>query len=111
MLIQAKLPKGMTRVEATSEPPTLTPQPLPSSSIRRQSASFWFQCAALESARQPARCWAPSGWSVLPIPGFEVRRLAQARPAALDPVGLPVDHALERHARRAEQLARRRGIH
>ena len=38
--------------------------------------------------------------SVLAIPGREVRRLAQAGPTALHPVGDPVDHCVDRHAAR-----------
>src|SRR5688572_24072488 len=83
------------------------PQPWPNSSMRRQSASFWFQWAALESVRHPGRSASPSGCSILSIPRFEVGRLAEARLAARDPVGHPIDHRLERHARLAEQHPRR----
>src|ERR671919_183740 len=112
MLTHAKsAPYGSTRVDAASVPSASEmPQPLPISSMRRQSASFWFQLANLESARQPARCCGPSGCSVLSIPCFEVRRLPQARLAARDPVRDPVDHRLERHPGRTEKAIRGGGI-
>src|SRR4051812_17929429 len=107
MLIQAKAPYGMTSVEATSWAPLEIPQPRPSESIRRQSASFWFQLAACERARHWATCSWPSTCSVFAVTRFEVRRLAEVRHAARDPVGLPVHHRCERHAWRAEELLRR----
>src|SRR5919106_577109 len=78
--------------------------------MRRQSASFWFQFAARESARQPARCASPSGCSVLPVTRLEMRRLAEARLTARDPVGHPVDHRLKRNTRVAEELLCLRGV-
>src|SRR5688500_15040575 len=79
------------------------PQPWPNSSMRRQSASFWFQWAAWQSARHPGRSASPSGCSILSIPRFDVGRLAEARLAARNPVGHPIDQRVERHARLAEQ--------
>src|SRR6185295_14119787 len=83
------------------------PQPRPSDNIRRQSASFWFQLAACERARHWATCSAPSACSVFAVTCLEVSRLAEVRHAALDPVGLPVEHAREWHAGGAEELLRR----
>src|SRR3954447_25199434 len=104
MLIQAKSPYGRTSVVATSVPSaSAMPQPRPMSSISRQSASFWFQPAACESAKQPAMCCGPSATSVLAVTRLEVRRLAEIGHAAGNPVGLPVEHGGERHARRTEK--------
>src|SRR5688500_967040 len=113
MLTQAKsFPYGRTRVEAASVPSgSEIPQPCPMPSISRQSASFWFHPADAESARQPARCSAPSRCSVFPVTRFEVRRLAEARLAAAHPIGHPVDHRLERDTRRPEQAGGRGGVH
>src|ERR671921_97398 len=80
-------------------------------SISRQSASFWFQPAELESARQPPRCSTPNRCSVLPVTRLEVRGLAKARLAAAHPVRHPVDHRLERNARRPEQPGGLGGVH
>src|SRR3990172_3224268 len=80
----------------------------------RQSAALWFQPACSTSACAPARSLAPSGastrLSVLAVTGLEMRFLAQARAAAGNPVGDPVDHPVEGHLRRSEQALRRRGI-
>src|SRR3954469_363512 len=112
MLIQAKSPYGRTSVVATSVPSASEmPQPQPMSSIRRQSASFWFQPAACESAKQPAMCCGPSATSVLAVTRLEVRRLAEIGHASRHPIGLPVEHGGERHARRAEKALRRGGVH
>src|SRR3954469_22035991 len=83
------------------------PHPCPRESMRRQSASFWFQLAAWESARQPGTCSSPSACSVFTVTRLEVRRLAEIRHPGGDPVGLPVEHRGQRHARRAEELLRR----
>src|SRR5438105_928634 len=108
MLTQAKSPYGRTSVEAMSVPSSGAeiPQPCPISSIRRQSASFWFQLADLESAKQPAMCSRPSGCSVLAIPSFEMRRLAEALPAVRHPFGHPVDHGVDWHSWGAEEALR-----
>src|SRR5688572_15084270 len=98
MLTQAKVSKGSTSVDAINSPRAEIPQPWPIASMRRQSASFWFQCAARESARQPARCFSPSACSILSVTRLEVGGLSEARLAARDPVGDPVDHRLERDA-------------
>src|SRR2546423_9652256 len=104
MLTHAKSPYGSTSVEAASVPAASErPQPWPVSSIRRQSASFWFQFADFESATQPARCCSPRRCSVLSIPGFEMRRLAKARLAPRHPVRYPIDHRPDRDSRRAEK--------
>src|SRR5213083_1600218 len=111
MLIQAKAPYGRTSVEAMSVPSASEmPQPWPIASMRRQSASFWFQFAALERAKQPATCCKPSVCSVLAVTRLEVGRLAEVGQAARDPVRLPVEHRGERHARRAKQTLRRAGV-
>src|SRR5690349_13934072 len=107
MLIQAKLPYGRTSVVAISvSSASEMPQPYPMSSIKRQSASFWFQPAARDSAKQPAMCCGPSGCSVLAVTRLEVGRLAEVRHAARDPVGLPVEHRRERHVRRSKKPLR-----
>src|SRR5690606_38602470 len=118
------------------------PQPRPSVSISRQSASFWFHDAEADNSSAPARSTTPSGpigdpagrpfrstplelaagpalarvfrrsagLSVFPIAGREMRGLAEARLAARDPVGDPVDHRADRHARPAEQALRFGGV-
>ena len=78
--------------------------------MRRQSASFWFQFAAFDSAKQPAMCCGPSECSVLAVTRLEVGRLAEIRQAARDPLRLPVEHPGERYARRAEEAVRRGGV-
>src|SRR3954452_2813662 len=110
MLIQAKSPYGKASVVAISVPSASDrPQPPPMSSIRRQSASFWFQPAACDSAKQSAMCWAVSR-SVLAVTRLEVRGLAKVGHATRDPIGLPIEHRGERHARRAKQALRRRRV-
>src|SRR5687767_5529076 len=44
------------------------------------------------------------------ITRIEMRILAETRHATRDPVGGPVEHALDRHARRSKQPHRLRGI-
>src|SRR5881227_2694896 len=79
--------------------------------MRRQSASFWFQFAAFDSAKQPAMCCGPSACSVLAVTRLEVGRLAEVRQAARDPVGLPIKDGGERHAGRAEKALRGGRVH
>src|SRR3954468_15864338 len=111
MLIQAKSPYGKASVVAIRVPSASDrPQPPPMSSIRRQSASFWFQPAACDSAKQSAMCWAVSRCSVLAVTRLEVRGLAKVGHATRDPIGLPIEHRGERHARRAKQALRRRRV-
>src|ERR1700729_257821 len=79
-----------------------------------QPASFWFQCASLESASPPATSLAPS-WvmarcSVSPIAHLVFRGLAETRHRSRHPVGGPCDELCRVDDRQAEQLARLRGF-
>src|SRR5438128_8437545 len=82
----------------------------------RQSAASWFQLASRASAStSPNSDGASDGLtanasSEVAIAGIVVGVLAQARHAAGDPVRGPVDELAERHARRAEQPYRLRGV-
>src|SRR5690606_6203666 len=71
-----------------------------------RAAPSWF-AAGPALARLTRRS---AGFSVFPIAGREVRGLAEARLASRDPVGDPVDHRADRHARLAEQALRFGGV-
>src|SRR5262249_41255490 len=103
-------PNGSVSALASQRPSAaLLPKPRPSSSIRRQSPATWFQpapCASGQSAAAPAGLRRPmspvTAFSVLAIAHLIVRRLAIAGHAAGEPVGGPIDHALDRYPWRSE---------
>src|ERR1700733_3546716 len=74
---------------------------------KAQSSAVWFQPASTDSAMQPPIALSASGLSgnasVDAIADLEMGRLVQARTIVGSPIGGPVDHAGERHARFAEQ--------
>src|ERR1700761_3153343 len=79
-----------------------------------QSASFWFQCASVDSARPPATSPAPS-WviarcSVSAIAHLVLGGLAEARHRPRDPIGGPFDQLRRVDDRSAEQLHRLRRV-
>src|ERR1700748_1161013 len=78
-----------------------------------QSASFWFQCASVDSFNPPAASLA-SSWlmgrcSVTPIAHLVFGRLAVARHRSRDPVRGPFDLLRRVNQRQAEQFHRLRG--
>src|SRR5919197_1817059 len=102
-------------VAATKRPSAAsTPIASPSPIRKRQSASVWFQPASAESGTQEGassgrrrRALSPAtGSSELAVADIEMRRLVEARAAARDPVGGPVDEPGERHRRIAEEAPR-----
>src|SRR6185369_1532563 len=109
MLIQASLsPSGRTS-ELASHSPSLPrrPKPRPAPSMKRQSATFWFQPASIESGQTASLSAASIGAmtsSVLAITHLVVRRLVERGHVAGEPVGRPFDHLGERNVGRAEFL-------
>src|SRR5476649_2355680 len=105
MLIQARLwPSGNTSELASQTPAEfLRPKPRPAPSMKRQSTTFWFHPASMESG-QTASASCGSMSSILTIAHLVVRRLVQGRHVARQPVGGPFDHARQRHAGRPEFL-------
>src|SRR5688572_28302877 len=95
---------------AASLPASFTAKARPRSRKIRQSAAVWFQPASATSAPAASRSAPTRAASVLAIAGLEMRRLAEARAAARDPVGHPVEHCGERDARRPEQPPAGSGI-
>src|SRR5262245_27906409 len=111
MLIHASAgPNGSVKALASQRPSAdLLPKPRPSSSMRRQSPATWFQPASCDSGQSATASagfrstMSPAtAFSVLAIAHLIVRRLAVAGHAAAEPVGGPIDHALDRHPRRSE---------
>src|SRR4051812_13294744 len=81
---------------------------MPRDRKKRQSASFWFQRASVDSTR-PAAASATSSWtmaisSVAAIAHLVFGRLAQRRHRARNPVGCPPDQLLGIDDWQAEQL-------
>src|SRR5690349_14012221 len=103
MLIQASLsPSGRTSELASHLPSApRRPKPRPASSMKRQSATFWFQPASIESghtaSQSPTSIGAITNASVLAIAHLVVRRLVERGHVAGKPVGGPFDHLRERH--------------
>src|SRR5277367_81299 len=83
------------------------PNTIPLVRKKRQSASFWFQCASLDSARPPAASvsasWSMERCSIAPIAHLIFGWLAEARHRARDPIGGPRDQLRGVHDRKAEQ--------
>src|SRR5512133_1743117 len=79
-----------------------------------QSSAVWFQRAASErrspASRSAATSRAIASASEGAIADLELGGLPEARPAALHPVGDPVEHAAEGNQRRAEQRRRARRV-
>src|ERR1700744_717322 len=79
-----------------------------------QSASFWFQCASVDSAIPPATSPAPScvmaRCSVSPIAYLVFGGLAEARHRPRHPVGGPCDELRGIDDRQPEQLYGLRGV-
>src|ERR1700691_2611112 len=92
---------------ATGAPPSRSPNTVPWRKNMAQSSGVWFQPASADRAMQPGMLSSPSGVrcnaSVEAIAHLEMGRLVETRTIAGDPVGGPVDHRRERHARIAEQ--------
>src|SRR6478752_2788005 len=109
MLIQASFsPSGRTS-ELASHWPSLPrrPKPRPAPSMKRQSATFWFQPASIESGHTASLSAASIGVtasSVLAITHLVVRRLVECGHVTGEPVGRPFDHLGERHVGRTELL-------
>jgi hypothetical protein len=80
---------------------------VPSARNISQSAATWFQPASRTSASASDNSAAVSAVPMIGSEGaitcIEMGVLAKARHAAGDPVGGPVDHACQRHARLSEQ--------
>src|ERR1700683_1767923 len=92
---------------ATGTPPSRSPNTVPWRMNTAQSSGVWFQPASADSAMQPGMSPSASGVrcnnSVEAIARLEMGRLIETRTIAADPVGGPVDHGCERHARIAEK--------
>src|SRR5579871_4690939 len=105
MLIQASFsPSGRTS-ELASHLPSLPrrPNPRPAPSMKRQSATFWFQPASIDRGQTASLSPTLIG-SILAIAHLVVRRLVERSHVAGEPVGRPFDHLGERHVGLAEFL-------
>src|SRR5262245_3268852 len=85
------------------------PKPWPRPNISRQSPATWFQPASSESGHSAGASLAASSTirpasagSILAIAHLVARRLAVARHAARQPIGGPIEHALDRYPRRSK---------
>src|ERR1700726_3381929 len=90
------------------------PNTIPLARKNRQSASFWFQRASLDSfspsAASASSSRAMEKCSVASIAHLISGRLAQARHRAGDPVRRPCDQLRGIHDRQAEQFDGLRGV-
>src|SRR5690242_16621358 len=110
MLIQASFsPNGRTSELASHLPSApRRPKPRPMPSMKRQSATFWFQPASIDKGQTASLSATPIvsmlGGSILAIAHLVVRRLVERGHVAREPIGRPFDHLGERHVRVAELL-------
>src|SRR5262245_12181000 len=107
MLIHAmRSPSGKASALAIQSPPALwMPKAEPDPIINRQSAATWFQPASADSGHTPSASPSRTGRiggstaseaaaAKAAIAHLIVRRLAEARTAALEPIDGPADHPL-----------------
>src|ERR1700754_3356659 len=91
-----------------------TPMTTPLDRKKRQSASFWFQRASVDSKSPAAASSTPRRTmvtsSVPAIANLVLGRLAKARHVPLRPVRRPFDQLLGVDKRQAEQFYRLRGV-
>src|ERR1700759_4417852 len=84
------------------------PNTMPFSRKYRQSDSFWFQCASVDSASppgtSPAPSWAMVRWSISPIAHLVFGGLAEARHRPRYPIGGPCDPLRGIDNRQAEKF-------
>src|SRR5258708_17712729 len=114
MLIQANCPYGSVAAVATTRLSTRAAWTVPSARKISQSAATWFQPASRTSASASGNSAAVSDAPMIGSEGaiacIEMCVLAEARHAARDPVGCPVDHACQRHVGLSEQPDRFRDV-